>query len=123
MKDIETKADVKLLVESFYTEIMQDAQIGFIFQEHMKNKLEDHLPRICLFWESILFKNVAYKGNPMLVHLELNKKVPLTEEFFNIWINAWVRNVRELYEGENAEILISRAKTIKELMLYKISKS
>ena len=66
MLDIESKDDIILLVNEFYTKIQIDPIIGYIFTDVAKLDWNVHLPKMYSFWESILFGTGSYKGNPMV---------------------------------------------------------
>ena len=118
--DLNTASDVRLLVESFYAEVRKDDLISHFFNDVVEIDWGLHLPRICQFWESILFGTASYKGNPMIKHLNLNTKVELTAEHFERWILLWEKHVNLQFEGENAELAKQRARSLKDLMLFKI---
>ena len=122
-QDIQNAEDVKLLVDSFYKRVLEDDFIGFIFRDHMSLPLEKHLPVMYSFWESVLLGNPGYKGNPILSHIHLNRKVPLTESHFTIWTDLWAHTIDELFKGPTADIAKKRAFTMKQLMMYKIKQS
>ena len=105
--DIETKEDIVTLVDSFYTKIQADPMLGPAFNEVAKVDWDSHLPRMYLFWETILFGKPGYKGNPAEVHNQLNEKMkahgdPLTLDHFDHWIAIFQETVDELFEGERA---------------------
>jgi len=122
-KDITNRSDIDLLVNAFYQKALKDSTIGYIFTEVSNINLEEHLPMICLFWESILLDKKGYKGNPMLKHIELNRKEKLTSVHFDRWIELWEASVKEYFTGKVAEKAVSQAKSIKVLMMYKIKQS
>ncbi|GEQ85664.1 hypothetical protein ULMS_11720 [Patiriisocius marinistellae] len=120
-RDITTSEDIKLLVDSFYNRVQEDNTIGFFFTDIAKVHWETHLPTMYLFWESIVFKNAAYKGNPMLKHIALNKKEPMEPSHFKTWLSLWETNVHTLFKGKNATEIINRAKQIASLMEFKVT--
>jgi len=123
MADISHRNDIIRLVDTFYNKALTDEEIGHIFSQTIAHRLEAHLPRIYDFWESALFHTATYKGNPMLVHIDLNKTIPLHASHFDRWITLWNQTVEELYDGEIATAAISKAAMMKDLMIYKIRKS
>ena len=122
-KDITNTNDINLLVKVFYDKALKDSTIGYIFTEISSVNLEEHLPVICAFWASILLDKKGYKGNPMLKHIELNRKEKLTSVHFDRWITLWEATVKEHFEGKVAERAVSQAKSIKALMMYKIEQN
>lgn len=121
--DITTEEDIVLLVDAFYAKITHDATIGFIFSEHMEEALEQHLPVIYTFWQSVLLGTQTYRGQIMQKHIELNSRVALTSEHFETWYQHWIQTIDAQFAGPLAEQAKQRAQTMKELMLFKISQS
>jgi hemoglobin len=120
-KDITSPEDIKSLVDTFYENIKKDTTIGYFFTDVVHVDWDKHLPNMYLFWESIVFKNAAYKGNPMLKHIALNKKEALNGAHFNKWITLWETNVNTHFTGKNATEIVVRAKQIAGLMEFKVS--
>jgi hemoglobin len=120
MKDIASRIDIVQLVHAFYEEAMRDDTIGFIFTEVARIDLEKHLPVIVDFWESVLLDTSSYRGNPMLKHLELNRKHALTNEHFTRWMELWKTTLEEHFSGPRADEALRRAGLMAELMKHKI---
>lgn len=123
MKDIETRTDIERLVQSFYESAIQDETIGFIFTEVAKLDLEKHIPKICDFWDSVLFSRSSYKGNVMIAHIELHKKQRLEPKHFSRWLSLWESTIMANFSGTIANEAISRAKLMAKLMQYKVDES
>ncbi|WP_374163124.1 group III truncated hemoglobin [Arcticibacter sp. MXS-1] len=119
-KDIKNDQDIKLLVDSFYLRVREDALIGYIFNDVAKVNWESHLPKMYDFWETVLFGERGFKGNPMDVHFKLNSIYPLTGEHFNRWKALFFATVDDLFAGETAEQAKQKASSIADLMLFKI---
>ena len=120
VKDIQTRTDIKTLVDEFYKQVITDDLIGHFFTEVVKLDLDKHLPVMYDFWETTLLGNMKYKGNPMTKHIELSRKKTLDSEHFDRWLALWVSTVTANFDGIKAEEAIQRAKQIGELMKYKI---
>lgn len=112
---------VKLLVDSFYGKARKDELIGPIFNQVIGDHWDEHLPTMYRFWEDILFNTQEYSGNPMFIHRQLNERVPLQTEHFERWKKLWIETVRELFEGDKAELAEQRAVSIATVMQLKIS--
>lgn len=121
-KDIETEADVKLLVDTFYAQVLKDDVIGFIFTDVAKISLETHMPVMYKFWGTLLLGTNDYQGNPMTKHFELNKKTALLPEHFERWKKLWFSTLENLFDGEVASEAKTRANTIAYLMESKMPK-
>ena len=122
-QDIASETDIKLLVDNFYTKVIADPVIGFIFNEVIKLSWEKHIPVMYTFWSSILLGTASYSGNPMLKHVELNKAIKLTQQHFDRWLQLWESTVNENFNGPKALEAITRAKNIAGLMHLKIQQT
>jgi hemoglobin len=103
--------------------VINDKVIGYLFTDVVQLDFEKHIPIICDFWETTLFGQMKYKGNPMLKHIELNKKESLKAEHFERWMYHWENTVEKRFIGTKAIEAIQRAKLIGELMKHKIKQS
>ena len=103
-RDIETHEDVERLVRAFYGKAMTDPVIGFIFTDVAKLDLEEHVPRITAFWETILFGAKTYTGGAFGPHAHVHAKVELREGHFDRWLQLWFGTVDELFAGEHANV-------------------
>ena len=108
-RDIETRADCERLVRTFYGRALVDPIIGFLFTDVAKLDLEQHVPRITNFWDTILLGAHTYGGGAFRPHVELHIKVPLTRGHFDRWLHLWTMTVDELFEGERAELAKAHA--------------
>ena len=119
-KDIESKGDIKLLVNSFYGKVLKDQTIGHFFNEVAQLDFDKHMPVMYSFWETTLLGNITYKGNPMIKHIELGRKAAMRKEHFDRWLELWQETIYEYFAGEKAELAISRATQIGRLMQFKV---
>ena len=107
--DIQTRADIELLLDEFYQIAMHDAEIGHHFDEL---DLESHLPIITDFWEKILFGKPVYFNNPLAIHQKLHERSPLIPEHFDRWVEIFSQTIDTLFAGEMAEAAKLRARAI-----------
>lgn len=112
MHDIETSADVKLLIDTFYSRVREDDVIGYIFNDIAKVDWEKHLPRMYAFWEFLLLGKESYQGNPIEPHRRLHAIEPLTAAHFDRWLTIFTETVDTLFSGLHAEEAKNRAKLI-----------
>lgn len=120
MEDIKNRADIERLVNRFYDKIGQDATIGFFFTDIAKVDWNEHLPKMYNFWQTLLFGEVAYKGNPMGAHFPLNEVTAMEKHHFEHWLKLWSETIEELYSGSMAETAKYKASNIANLMSYKM---
>lgn len=121
--DIQTRADIDRLIHDFYQKIIKDEEIGYFFTEVVQLDLTHHLPKIADFWETTLFHQAKYKGNPIVPHLAMNQKSPMTKAHFDRWVTVFCETVDDLYAGTMAEMAKQRAQSIATVMQIKIKTS
>lgn len=120
MKDISTRNHILQLVDAFYAKVLKDDLISHFFTTVANLDFGQHLPIMYNFWEAVLLGGTAYKGNPMLKHIALNKKQALEEKHFNRWIKLWEETIDEQFTGQIAQQAKQRARSIKAIMEFKI---
>jgi hemoglobin len=108
-RDIEHRSDCERLVRAFYSRAMADPMIGWIFVDVAKLDLEDHVPVIASFWETILLGSGSYRGGAFRPHAALHAKVPLRGGHFARWVVLWHATVDELFAGARAELAKAHA--------------
>ena len=121
MKDIETRADLELLLSTFYNRLLADASISYMFTDVAKINLEEHLPHITDFWEQSLFYTGNYRKNVLQIHQDLNSKEKLTEAHFTTWLSHFNDAVDSLFTGENSDKIKTRVISIATVMKIKFS--
>lgn len=123
MKDIANKEDIGLLVDRFYGKVRVDALLGPIFNDVAGVDWDEHLETLTNFWNTVLMGEAGYKGNPMLVHILLNKKVPLVGKHFDHWLAMFRATVDELFAGAKADTIKEKAAMMAQLIQYKVEQS
>ena len=113
IKQIESREDVSLLVNTFYAKVRKDELLGPIFNGIITD-WPTHLELLTDFWETNLLYKRKYFGNPMSAHVEVDKKCgnTINELHFGTWINLWLETINELFEGEVAQIAINRSRNM-----------
>ena len=119
--DITSRADIEKFITSFYEKVKKDLTIGFIFTKVVEMNWEKHIPLIVDFWETILLDNPVYKNNAMEVHYDLTRKLPLQQAHFKSWLSLFNSSIDELFEGPKATLAQIRAKSIADVMLFKMN--
>ncbi|MGX1928921.1 group III truncated hemoglobin [Flagellimonas sp. 2504JD4-2] len=120
-KQIETREDVNFLVTKFYEKVRKDVDIGHFFNDIIEDWPE-HIEKLTNFWETNLFFVQKYKGNPLMVHAEVDEKKDqtITNEHFGIWLRYWIETIDTNFIGENAEKAKQRARNISVRMFITI---
>jgi hemoglobin len=111
-RDIEDRADCEQLVRAFYGKALEDPVIGFIFTDVARLDLEEHVPVITSFWETILLGARSYGGGAFAPHAALHAQVELRGGHFERWLALWRGTVDELFAGERAELAKSHAQRV-----------
>lgn len=124
MNDIQNREDVALLVNTFYTKIRTNDELGPIFNTAIKD-WDSHLIHLTNFWESQLFRKNVFSGNPLKKHVEVdeNNNNQLTNDLFGLWLQFWLGTIDELFEGELADLAKDRARNIASFMFMEIFRS
>ncbi len=118
--DIATYDDVDRLMRDFYSRLLADGRIGYLFTDVAKIDLEKHMPKIVGFWAQNLLGIGSYSANVMKIHLDLNEKSPLKREHFEIWLGHLHEAIDSRFTGPVAENLKTRALSIATVMQIKI---
>ena len=120
MRDIQTKEDLSFLMGAFYSKMLIDEEIGYIFTDIAKLNLEAHLPSLTNFWENMLLQPNGYKKDVMGIHLKLNELEKLQPQHFKRWLFLLAETVNENFKGEKADTMVSRANSIASVMQIKM---
>ena len=120
-KDIADRNDLLKLLTLFYSKLLADRSISYLFTDIAKIDLPHHMETLVNFWDSVLFQNDVYRKNAMQPHLVLHQKSPLQKHHFETWLTYFNESVDELFEGEKALLAKERALSIATVMQIKIS--
>ena len=107
--DISDRADCERLVRAFYGRALTDPMIGYLFTDVARLDLEEHVPRITSFWETVLLGAQSYGGGAFAPHASLHRKAPLRGAHFERWLVLWQQTVDELFAGDRAELAKAHA--------------
>lgn len=124
MNDIQNREDVALLVNTFYTKVRANDELGPIFNSAIKD-WDSHLIHLTNFWESQLFRKNVFSGNPLKKHVEVDKNNnnQITNDLFGLWLQFWLGTIDELFEGQLANLAKDRARNIASFMFMEIFRS
>jgi hemoglobin len=115
--DITSLEDIRLLVDTFYTKVAEDALLGPVFSKRLGDNWLPHLEKMYTFWQTLLLQEHTYNGAPFPPHARL----PIDEKHFNKWLNLFTATVDELFAGEKAGEAKWRAGKMAEMFQYKIT--
>lgn len=115
MKQITEKADVELLVHTFYDRVLKDELLAPLFK---RLNFEVHMPKMIHFWSFVLLDEPGYTTNVTDKHMNM----PLKEEHFKQWLALFHQTVDQLFEGEKAEMAKQRASIVGWTIQQKVVK-
>ena len=115
-KEICSRGEIELMVNTFYGKVRTDELIGPIFNRVIGDRWDLHLEKMYSFWETILLDKHSYKGSPFPPHASLGLK----EAHFNRWVSLFEETLEENFTGEIAEEARWRAKMMAALFKSKI---
>jgi len=115
-KAIENAADIKLLVDEFYSQVREDDLIGPVFNGVIEDRWPLHLEKMYGFWETICFDVRKYSGSPFQKHAPL----PIEAKHFDRWLSLFTATVDRYFAGEKAEEVKKRAKNMGLMFQYKL---
>ncbi|NHA04326.1 group III truncated hemoglobin [Mucilaginibacter sp. HC2] len=115
--DITTLDDIKLLVDTFYTQVATDALLAPIFTERLGEHWLPHLQKMYTFWQTVLLEQYTYNGAPFPPHANL----PVAEQHFDAWLNLFSVTVDSLFLGPKADEAKWRAGKMAQMFQLKIA--
>src|SRR5690348_17352853 len=117
MNDIQSPADIKLLVDTFYTHIRKHPLLGPVFATRIADdNWQPHLEKMYRFWGTLLLYTQEYSGSPFDKHIGLM----IGSEHFKQWLTLFDSTVDSLFEGEIANTAKERAHNIALTFEYKL---
>lgn len=119
--DITTRADIDLLVRSFYSKVRAHKSLGPIFNDVIED-WEEHMVKLVDFWQTNLLFEPRYKGNPIQAHIEVDRHFDGTiqQAHFGLWIQLWFETLDELFEGTIQHLAKERARNMSHMMFIRI---
>jgi hemoglobin len=104
LPDLTGRCDIETLLRAFYSQAFADDLLGPVFLDVAQMDLDAHLPVICDFWETVLFRAGLYRRNALQVHADLHAASPLSAGHFARWLALWTATVDAHFAGEKAEL-------------------
>ncbi|MEU8405768.1 group III truncated hemoglobin [Micromonospora sp. NPDC048842] len=119
--DISHRADIAAVVTEFYARAFADDLLGPVFIDVARMDLPAHLPIMCDFWETVLFRTGSYQRNALKLHVDLHRKEPLTDRHFERWLTLWCATIDDRHTGPKAELAKLQASRIAQSMLRRLA--
>jgi hemoglobin len=101
--DILGRDEIVRLVDRFYEKVRGDRMLGPIFDEVAQVDWPAHLPRMYAFWQTVLFRDGGFRGDPLGKHARLVPLTAMGRDQFDRWLALFEATVDELFLGENAD--------------------
>ncbi len=123
MSDIETRADILIIMRKFYDKLLADDSINFFFTKvtSVDQHLETHFEILATFWEQSLFLKGGYFNNMFSIHKEVHEKHPFKKEHFDTWLNHFHSTIDEYFTGKHAEQMKTQALSMATVMQIKFN--
>ncbi|ASV99535.1 group III truncated hemoglobin [Paraburkholderia aromaticivorans] len=90
-----TEANIRELVYAFYERVRADALLGPVFDATLAGRWDDHLPKMCTFWGSLVLGAKQYRGNVQQAHQPLEGIEP---QHFSRWLYLFLDTVQSRYQ-------------------------
>lgn len=119
LSDIISEADVRLLVDRFYTRVQQDDLLSPIFNQIAKVQWVHHLPTMYDFWSSLLLGTSRYRGRPFPKHLPL----PIDSRHFRRWLSLFSETVDAHFAGPVADEAIRKAGNLATIFEHRMQQA
>ena len=103
MGDLADRTDVEALLRRFYNRALGDDLLAEPFAGVRAIGLDAHIPTMCDFWETALFRAGRYRGNALTAHRNVHQRTRLSGQHFARWLRIWRTTVDEMYSGPAAE--------------------
>jgi hemoglobin len=104
-----TEPQISILVDTFYTKVRLDPDIGPIFNA-IVDDWPHHLSTLKDFWSTVLLTTGRYKGQPLMTHLQL----PLDPDHFSRWLALFAETANEVLPSPIAASVIAKSERIAE---------
>ncbi|RZF30309.1 group III truncated hemoglobin [Paraburkholderia sp. UYCP14C] len=90
-----TEANIRDLVYGFYDRVRADPLLGPVFDAKLAGRWDDHLPKMCTFWSSLVLGAKQYRGNVQQAHQPLEGIEP---QHFSRWLYLFLDTVESRYQ-------------------------
>lgn len=109
-----TKINLRKMVISFYTVILEDELVAPFFIEKLgphltSNIWGEHIDLLTDFWASLYLDDSNYQGNPFAPHMGLEG---LETQTFHRWLKLFFETLDTIYEPHIADMLKNRGNLI-----------
>src|SRR5947209_6245430 len=85
--DLAGRADVEALLRRFYGGVLVDDVLAEPFAALRMGGLDSHIPVMCDFWETVLFRAGLYRGSALHAHRHV-QRTSLSGRHFVRWLTV-----------------------------------
>jgi hemoglobin len=89
------ETNIRELVYAFYDRVRADSILGPVFEQTLAGRWDEHLPKMCTFWASLVLGAKQYRGNVQQAHQPL---LGLEPQHFSHWLYLFLDTVESRYE-------------------------
>jgi hemoglobin len=90
-----TEANIRELVYAFYDRVRADTLLGPVFETKLAGRWDEHLPKMCRFWSSLVLGSKTYRGNVQQAHQPLEGLEP---RHFSHWLYLFLDTVERRFQ-------------------------
>jgi hemoglobin len=116
MQSLDNLDAIKLMVNTFYTNVRNDAMLGPIFEKIIQDRWQEHLEKMYRFWQTILLNEHSYFGSPFPPHA----KLPIDAKHFERWLSIFNANIDKNFSGPKADEAKWRAERMAAMFTHKL---
>ena len=109
-----SEAELRQLVETFYSDVRADPLFGQIFSTSVSD-WDGHVAKISDFWSSVMLGSGRYKGNPFGAHVPLQAR--LGPEHFKRWLELWGHAAHRTLRPSTAALTEQKAHRLAESLM------
>lgn len=119
--DLATRADVESLLRRFYGRVLVDDVLAAPFADIREHGLDSHLPVMCDFWETVLFRAGMYQGSALRPHQSVYDRHRLCANDFLRWLSLWSDTIDQMFDGPVADHAKIQATRIARAMHHRLT--
>lgn len=119
--DLATRADVESLLRRFYGRVLVDDVLAAPFADIREHGLDSHLPVMCDFWETVLFRAGLYRGSALRPHQSVHAHHRLCANDFLRWLSLWNDTIDQMFNGPVADHAKVQATRIARAMHHRLT--
>lgn len=119
--DLATRADVESLLRRFYGRVLVDDVLAVPFADIREHGLDSHLPVMCDFWETVLFRAGLYRGSALRPHQSVYDRHRLCATDFLRWLSLWNETIDQMFAGPVADHAKVQATRIARAMHHRLT--